>query len=275
MTSFPHYKEAQEWAKEHRQWLVPSVFALMGTLLFFQGVSNYKEKLGYNMKGIEVIVSAQELPDGHTLVAKDLRKQTVPEKLVPIGVVLVSDVSKVLGHTVTRPITKGEVIFWSAIDVTFASSGPASKIAKGYRSMAVNVDSTSSIGQSVRPGDHVDMLVTLNQTEDSKGPMTFTLLQNIAVLDVGQAEQTDKGNYGTLTLMVLPKEVALITFAEQNGKLNFVLRHPEDQKTPSDLPMIGMSQVVENGFRNSLQNERNETVEIIRGGKNRFSANLP
>ena len=106
-------------------------------------------------------------------------------------------------------------------------------------------------------------------------PTTLTLLQNVAVLDVGNPQRGDQRSYSTVTLMVLPNEVALITFAEHHGSLTLALRNPEDHQTSNHLSLVGRTELVESAFRNSLQEERNRRIEIIRGGKVSFDRGAP
>jgi len=255
-------------------WAIPFLLASLGTFFLYQGISNYKEKLGLGMKVRDVVVANREMPEGYVVQDGDLGIAQLPEKYLPIGGLLKNDAPQAIGHAVIRPISRGELVLWSALDVGFAPTGPARRITKGYRALAVSVSSVTSAAHSIRSGDHVDLVTTTSMPGEIE-QTTLTLLQNVAVLDVGNPRRGDHHSYSTVTLMVLPQEVVLITFAQQHGSLTLALRNPEDHQTPSNLSLIGRTELVESAFRNSLQEERNRRIEIIRGGKLSFDRNSP
>ncbi|HLG21132.1 MAG TPA: Flp pilus assembly protein CpaB [Bdellovibrionota bacterium] len=261
--------KVKQWLEPRKQWLFPAILALTGSMFLYGGISSYKSHLGYGMATRKVVVATKELDEGHIISKGDLALTTIPAKFTPLGVLLESDGSQAMGHAITRQVARGEMLLWSAMDTGFTPTGPARRIVKGYRALAVKVSSVTSIGQAIRPGDHVDIITTASLPGEA-GATTLTLLQNVAVLDVGQPTDKNEGNYSTVSLMVLPKEVGLITFAQKNGDLTFALRNPDDHITPTDLPLVAKNELIASAFRNSLQQERNNTVEIIKGGKLTF-----
>ena len=252
------------WMK--KPWVLPLTLTLVATFLLWRGIAKYKDRLGYNMKSIPLLVASHELPEGHVLSERDISFGELPKRFLPVGTVRQADFKRVIGQILNRPVANGELLLWSSIDVGLGPPGPARKIAKGYRAISISVDPSTSVGQSIRPGDHVDLVMTGNFS-GNEGPTTFTLLQNVAVLDVGTKEDENEARYSVVSLMVLPKEVALIVQAERHGKISLALRNPEDHTTPQNLLIVSTSALLESAFRNSLQEERNHSVEIIRGGK--------
>lgn len=261
--------DARTFALRYRTWWLPTGLSLLAVLFLFQGISKYKSDLGYGMDLKEVLVASSGLSEGHVLSEKDFSVMPLPAKFLPVGAMASSDRKKLVGRFLLRPIAKKEIILWSALEGSSTPFGPSSRISKGYRAIAIPVDSASSVSQTIRSGDRVDVITTVPVAENG-GATTLTLLQNVGVLSVGEPTQDMNGSFSTVTLMVLPKEVNLLTFAQQQGKLFLVLRHPEDYQTPRDLPLISLTQLIETGFRNSIQKERNDTVEVIKGGKVSF-----
>lgn len=85
---------------------------------------------------------------------------------------------------------------------------------------------TSLVGGAavVRAGDHVDVLVVM-QEPDTKRLVAVTLLQNVIVLAnaapaPGEARQ--------LSLLLLPEEAQMLAIAKDAGRLSTTLRNPED-----------------------------------------------
>jgi len=276
MTLSPIFQRCRQHLEPIRTYWIPLSLAVLALLFLYRGVENYKERLGLNMQTRRILVAAKPLAEGHVITAGDLASSEIPEKYVPMATLYESDRPKAIGHIVMRPMAGGELVLWSSLDVNYGPANPARRITSGYRAMAVPVDTISSVAQAIRPGDRIDIFATASVGEDQKSPSTFILLQNVTVLSVGDAgAQNPKTGYGTLTLMVLPKEAGLITFASQQARLTFVLRNPDDYKVESDLPRITETQLAEAAFRNSIQQERNHFVEIIRAGKLSLSQALP
>jgi len=253
--------------KNQKRWGIPILLTLLGVLILYRGLAQYKRKLGYNMEVRNALISSREMPQGHIISDSDLTHTQVPKKYVPIGALLRSDANKIIGQMVSRPMGKGEMILWSAIDISLGPSSPSKRVTKGYRAISIQVDAKSSVGQWIRPGDHVDIIATMH-LPGKNTPTTLHLLQNVSVISVGTlASNPAIESYSTLSLMVLPKEVGIILHAEKQGQIQLALRNPEDYKTSKDLPMVSIHQLIETAFRNSIQDERNHSIEIIRGGK--------
>ncbi len=249
-----------------RPWITPLALALLGTFLIYRSVATYKTRLGYSMKTVKVLVAAREVQEGEHLSEKEMAVAELPEKFLPIGAARPGDSKRMSGRVVLRPLAKGEIVLWSVLDVSFGSQGPARRIARGYRAVSIDVDASTSVAQAVLPGDRVDLVVTGSYSEKETNA-TLTLLQNVAVLDVGSRGDDDGNRYSVVSLMVLPKEVGLIVHAGRAGKITLSLRNPDDRQTRGDLPIVSSADLLESAFRNALQNERNGAVEIIRGGK--------
>jgi pilus assembly protein CpaB len=266
-------ESSREFLRKHRSILLPSTAALLGTILIWHGIRSHKERLGLNLRPTSVLVSSKALGEGHRLRSDDFLLREVPQKYIPVGTVLSSDLQSVIGRPILRPMAEGEMFLWPSIDTGLGPAGPARRISPGYRAISIPVDPVTSVGHAVQADDHVDLILTASLA-GIDGPRTLTLLQNVAVFDVG-VEAGDEAGGSVITLMVLPKEVPLITHAQQSGKVTLALRSPGDHKTPGDLPLVSAPHLVESGFRNSMQEERNRTVEIIRGGSLGLDPSLP
>ncbi len=63
-----------------------------------------------------------------------------------------------------------------------------STLAPGMREVSISVDPVTSVGWKVRPGQHVDVVVSYQQAEgNSQQPRTELFLQNVEVLSVSDA----------------------------------------------------------------------------------------
>lgn len=254
----------------HDSWVWMGGLAVLCTFLIFKEISNTKTRLGLGMKPTEVLIFSRALPQGHVLTPNDLKTSLLPQKYLPLGVLFPSDQEKILGTPILRSVGENEALVWTLLEEGAPLSGPSSQITPGYRSIAVDVNATSSVGYRLKAGDHVDMIVQ-STLPGEETPSAFTLLQNIKVLDVGTPPENAShdaegsgGPYSTLTLMVLPKEVPLIYFALKQGEASFALRHPDDYST-QQVPSINHQTLGAAATLNDLQDERDQSFEIIRG----------
>ena len=120
-------------------------------------------------------------------------------------------------------------------DLTFQS-----KVTKLSRGLTLPVDSITSVANLIGPNDQVYIISTfrnfpLKPGSDQLVKASMILLQNVTVLAVGKKYKGSilgrgKGGYSSITLSVTPKEAEMLVFANQEGKLHFVLRNRNDHK---------------------------------------------
>jgi pilus assembly protein CpaB len=242
---------------KYRDYLPVICIMLIGLVFIHQGISSYKKKLGIGQSMTEILISSHPLQEGQSLTEQDVLIQKVPEKYVPMGVLKPSDIYKITGYGLTRNIAKGEMILWNSINTQYSYQSPSAKIEPGYRAVSIAVDSISSVSNMVQPGDHVDLITTLEIPGEDK-PSTLTLLQNVTVLTIGESTtfEENKTSYSSVTLMVLPLEANIITHSGKHGSLSLVLRNPLDMKTNKDLSIVSDRDLIQAAFRHHMQSER-------------------
>ena len=116
----------------------------------------------------------------------------------------------------------------------------AVKTPPGKRAITAIIDKLFAVGGLVAPGDTVDIIVHLAVPKNSQDPKqadltTITLFQNVLILAVGTNFQPGSGyeaqqNATTIpiTFALNPQEAELISFAQQHGTLQLVLRSPSE-----------------------------------------------
>jgi pilus assembly protein CpaB len=248
----------KELFHQYRNSLPMLIVFLIGALLIHRGVNSYKKRLGLGSSLIEIVIAAENIQERKQLSKKDFQFQEMPSKFVPMGALRASDVSKIIGYSSKYSIPKGEMVLWSQINTRYNYQSPSTKIENGYRAISIPVDQTSSVSYQILPGDHVDILNTMEIPGENK-QSTMTILQNVTVLTVGENSRDKNNNdsYASVTLMVLPTEANLITHGLKNGILSLVLRNPMDVKSVSDLEIVSDQEIIQTTFRNQLQSQRN------------------
>jgi pilus assembly protein CpaB len=180
-----------------------------------------------------IIVSAYNLPWG-TKISKDMLK-TVN---YPAGSLLqgaFSESDKIIGRILISPIIENEPILEGKLAAEDVRLGGVAAILKpGKRAMAVKGDKVIGISGFIRPGNLVDVLVTV-QNPETKKDTTKLVLDKIPILATGQEIQADGKKSASpvdvYTLEVTPEEGEKLALAATQGKLQFALRNITDVET--------------------------------------------
>ena len=104
-------------------------------------------------------------------------------------------------------------------------------IPPGRRALTIPVDDESSISTMLKPGDLIDLMVTLQSAEKTA---TVPLMQGVKILATGKQtdvnnEVTDTTGYTNITLDVSAEDAKNITLAASLGRISAILRNPNDQ----------------------------------------------
>lgn len=142
-----------------------------------------------------------------------------------------------IGRVVLSPLSENEPITTSRLASDEISVGGVSAlIAPGSRAMSVPGDKVLGISGFIRPGNRVDVLVTLEKNTSDTEPETKIVLENILVLATGtQLEPSENGTepmpVDVYTLQVTPEESERLALAANKGALHFALRNATDDAT--------------------------------------------
>lgn len=154
----------------------------------------------------------ESLPGGHFTEAKALSGRIVADKL-----------------SVGEPITGARLVEDGAV-----YGGVSTMVAPGKRAIAVKGNKVLGLSGYIRPGNHVDVLVTLDDERRSKDKaVTKLVLENIRILATGtELEQDGKdgstSSVDVYTLEMTPDESERLALADTRGTLHFALRNPAD-----------------------------------------------
>ncbi len=200
-----------------------------------------------------VLVAKRNIIPQTLITAEDIMIKQVPEGAVQPGAV--SSIDKVIGKVVLSPVLEKEQILSSKlVEAGKIGKSLAEITPKGRRAMTINIDKNSTINGFLRPGDFVDVLVTLNtkaEPEDQNSPkeeFTIPFLQGIEILAVGtdylirsefpsgdsREAAADKAaktiNAGTVTLALTLQETLLISYVQDHGRLKLVMHSKDDKQ---------------------------------------------
>jgi pilus assembly protein CpaB len=208
------------------------VFALVVSSIFYQMTaragSGKPSPDKTDMK--DLVVANKALPVGVMVKPTDVNIIKVPAAQFPKGGF--SKVEEVVDRPVISNILPEEAILDGRLAARGSGLGLAPVIPVGMRAVAVRVNDVVGVSGFVLPGMRVDVLVT-GRPPSGEDTMTTTVLQNILVLSAGQNIQADaKGqaiNAQTVTLLVTPEQAETLTLANNEGRIQLVLRNASDQ----------------------------------------------
>ncbi|NJD55922.1 MAG: Flp pilus assembly protein CpaB, partial [Nitrospirae bacterium] len=164
-----------------------------------------------NLQTLPVAVAAADLSWGTALSKEMIKTSTFLKGSLPAGEYF-SDAASLEGKVLILPVKANEPILRSRLAPdSIATGGVAAVIDPNKRAMAVRVDKIIGVSGFVRPGNRVDVLVSLQRPGEGSNSITKIVLQNIPVLAAGtEMEQRGKSEkpvaVDVITLELTPDE---------------------------------------------------------------------
>ncbi len=191
---------------------------------------------------VEIIVAATEIPRGTPIQQSHFTTRMVPTSYLPPNPIYPDDIAIFIGQPTSVNIDSGAMILTSDFVTEAQVFKLSMRIPPDQRAFTLPVDAMSGMAGLLSPGDRVDIVYTLPLSTDQEainedgkkgvGYVTMTLVQNVTLLAVGaqMSETRDdrRGGYTTVTVLISPDEVELLTITQTRGTLGLSLRGPED-----------------------------------------------
>ncbi|MCA9666257.1 MAG: Flp pilus assembly protein CpaB [Myxococcales bacterium] len=251
--------------------VIAFLLAVGAGLLIWRQLKMWKAEVTAGWQLQKVIVAAADLQPGATLSSDSVSIDKMPRKFIYESVLVPSDMEVALGREVIVPVKRGEPLHWYQLQGIRALERLSKAVRKRGRAIAIDVTERSSVGQWVRPNDHVDVLGTFRDP-NSNQMVAVTLLQNVIVLATGQTNASTqsrrrKASYGTVSLLVLPEEAEILVLAQELGSLYMSLRNAEDISIFEERARTTIQTLLTGERVKKLQQRRYKTIQIIRGIK--------
>jgi len=189
----------------------------------------------------EVVLAKRDIA-ADTIISREM----VEKKEVPVSSIhpqAVSSLDEVVGKIARDPIIAGEQILSGRIITPGETKeGLAYSIPQGKRAFTVAVDEVAAVGWHLQPGDHVDVLGTV-ELPGKDEVYSVVVVQNVPVLAVGKEMQVAreegkevKMEVKTVTLAVSIQEAQSLMLASEEGSVRFALRSPTDKEKQKVVP---------------------------------------
>lgn len=182
-----------------------------------------------------VVVAASALDVGDEIDKNDLRVIDWPAESVPAG--SFSNPDELIGRGLLMPVITNEPILPNKVASKEAGAGLPPAIPPGMRALSVRVDEVIGVAGYVLPGTRVDVVATVNPTEQHSDITSKVILTNVQVLAAGTKIERDGSDnkpiqVSVVTLLVEPVQAERLTLASTEGKIQLALRNPLDQSMP-------------------------------------------
>lgn len=161
-------------------WILTGAALVIGLVTVGLGLGIVQQATRVTGEQLEVLVAQKEVPP-FTVLRRDNVGEYFRRARLPVyyfnqlqGLVRAGD--DLDGWVVMVPIPKDSVLAWSVLDRNLG-------LEPGRRAVAISVNSETGLSGLIRPGNHVDVLVSMEGGADGGG-QTMVMLQNVRVLAV-------------------------------------------------------------------------------------------
>jgi pilus assembly protein CpaB len=224
-------------------------------------------------------VAARPLPKGTLARDEDFTVRSVPPARVPAGAILETADSKagLPGSLVRKFVDAGKPVTLDDILRPRDRGFLASVLAPDSRAISLKVDEESGVAGLIRPGDHVDVVLTqvFEKADPARRALSETVLSNVRVIaidqEIAQGGRPVSASVGklaqTVSLELMPEQVKRITVAKQLGTLSLAVRAAVDQWNKMDSGAVSSCDVSpELARQNALAGQRT-AVAVHSGGE--------
>jgi len=224
-------------------------------------------------------VAARPLPRGTLARDEDFAVRSVSPNRVPAGAILETPDSKagLPGSLVRKFVDAGNPVTLDDILRPRDRGFLASVLAPDSRAITIKVDEESGVAGLIRPGDHVDVVLTqvFDKADPGRRALSETVLGNVRVIaidqEIAQGGRPVSGPLGkfaqTVSLELTPDQVKRVTVAKQLGTLALAVRAAVDQWNKVDSGPVSSCDVSpELARQNALAGQRT-AVAVHSGGE--------
>lgn len=227
--------------------LIPMVLAMLAAVFYLMVLTSKERALSSDYEKAKVLAAKADIPERTVLNEGMVEAVEVPRKFMQQDAFeykTPSDMKQIVNLVTRTRVPKGNQLTQSALVSLSPESGLSVKIPPGYRGAMLPIE--VEMKSLVKPGDHVDVLVTFDavMNDGRKEKVTATILQNVLVIAVGtnlgqgmnakqfksQSAQEEKtaafSEKATVSLALNPTEAQYLALAlkQSGGDVTVVLR---------------------------------------------------
>ncbi len=214
---------------------VALLLGLVTSILVFSWLQNEKNRLMAApiplSKNMKVLVSNADLSWGTKLTPEMVQMQEFPPGALPEG--HFTNLDAIKDRVILVDLKRNELLLESKLAPLGATTGGVAAVTDpNKRAMSVKVDDVIGVAGFIKPGDHVDVMVTIEPRAGRQGhSVSKMILENVKVLAAGtQMERKGKDEepkqVQVITVEVDVDEAEKLALASTEGRLRLALRNP-------------------------------------------------
>lgn len=179
---------------------------------------------------VEVLAVNKALAFGASLTTDDIITVKYAKEFLPEGSFATKEDLFSEGDDVTRsvlrPMEPNEIVLLSKLTAPGEIASITQELRPKMRAFTIRVDASTGVSGFLRPGDRVDIYWTGSVQGDAQFPATSLIGSSIELVAIDQS--TDKNRVdtsipSTVTVQVIPEDVARLAQAQSEGKLSLAL----------------------------------------------------
>jgi pilus assembly protein CpaB len=210
---------------------------------------------------------------------EDFAVRSVPPERVPQGAILENPESKagLPGSLIRNFVEAGSPVTLQDILRPRDRGFLASVLAPDSRAISIKVDEEAGVSGLIRPGDHVDVVLTqvFEKVDTARRALSETVLRNVRVIaidqEIVQGARPISGMAGkqaqTVSLELTQVQVKKVTVAKQLGTLSFAVRAAVDQWDKADTGAMSSCDVSPELARQYAISAQRTAVFVHSGGE--------
>ena len=207
------------------------LLGLVTAFFLYNYLSDLQDPIAATTPHGDVVLARNTIPAHTRITAEMLEVRSMPADLIHPEAA--RDISLFIGGITRSEVVRGEQILTSRVYTEERRGTLSYRIPENMRAVSIPVNEVTGVAGYIAPGDKVDVLVTVEDEEINDGTTTtFTLLQNITVLAIGElpreVEDDESRLVNTVTLEVNPEQAEVLAFSYQRGSFHLTLRSPAD-----------------------------------------------
>jgi len=189
----------------------------------------------------QVLVARHDVRAGALLAAEDVTPALKVKDSVPKFAIDWAQRGNYIGQKLASEVSEGDYVLATQFGAAAAGAARASEKIDAHsndRLFTLSLAGEASLEGAIRAEDRIDLLLTytvLSAAEQAAGaktgasaqPLTVTvpLLDNVYVVYTGSFGSSPRGQYSSVTLLLTPDQAKLLTWAQNLGKINVLLRN--------------------------------------------------
>jgi pilus assembly protein CpaB len=249
---------------DRRALLIALAVSLLGVVLLMLYLKRFEREASGGDK-VKLLIAIKPMERGKPIQEEQLSTHEVPQAYLEPRAVRETEKAKIIGLRLGTTLQAGQTLMWTDLVTANEERRDLSTlILPGHRGVSIKTRREDSSAGMVKPGDYVDVIVTMsegnpNNPTDTKSALV--ILQKVLVLASGYDTSPETADLrakdarlqeSILTISLSVQEAQLLAVAGEKGTLSVALRNPDDNSIANNLPRIS----------STVLNPDNKTITI-------------